>query len=269
MKHDDRKAGGPGAVAGLVIRMGWMALLNVLKPAGLAGQSEIVGNRDRRAVRPHRRAAPTLNWARLATGSPGSPAWVKSEGDRQIPDRSDDRHSGGPDDLVVSSNPVSAWSVFDTAPAPGRWGRHCHRDRQRDLRAGLGGTDVSGQAILATHRGADYLIWNGRQSHRPGRPGADLQPRMDPRPSARRGCPTRLFDAMPATEPLVVPGRPGGRPSQSATRIGGRTCPADPRRRRGRSAGFYVLLPDGVQKVTAFVADLLRTANAGERPNRS
>jgi type VII secretion protein EccB len=30
----------------------------------------------------------------------------------------------------------------------------------------------------------------------------------------------------------------------------------------GNNSGFYVLLPNGVQKITAFVADLLRTANS-------
>ena len=30
----------------------------------------------------------------------------------------------------------------------------------------------------------------------------------------------------------------------------------------GTVNGFYVLLPDGVQKITGFVADLLRTGNS-------
>ncbi len=30
----------------------------------------------------------------------------------------------------------------------------------------------------------------------------------------------------------------------------------------GNVSGFYALLPDGVQKITGFVADLLRTANS-------
>ena len=30
----------------------------------------------------------------------------------------------------------------------------------------------------------------------------------------------------------------------------------------GVASGFYILLPDGIQKITAFVADLLRTADS-------
>ncbi len=67
---------------------------------------------------------------------------------------------------------------------------------------------------------------------------------------------------MPATEPLVRAGDPGRR----AHHRGG--CRAlsvgrvlETRDANGAVTGFYVLLPDGVQKITSFVADLLRTAD--------
>src|SRR5262249_21881264 len=71
-----------------------------------------------------------------------------------------------------------------------------------------------------------------------------------------------LFDAMPSTEPLVVPAIPeAGALSNwfpgSKVRSGLETGDAN-----GAGTGFYVLLPDGVQKITSFVADLLRTADA-------
>ncbi len=69
-----------------------------------------------------------------------------------------------------------------------------------------------------------------------------------------------LFDAMPATEPLVVPAIPeAGTPS---TWLPGSTVGSvlETRDSNGTVTGFYVLLPDGVQKITSFVADLLRTA---------
>ena len=71
-----------------------------------------------------------------------------------------------------------------------------------------------------------------------------------------------LFDAMPSTEPLVIPAIPeSGTPS---TLLPGSTVGSvlETRDANGTVTGFYVLLPDGVQKITSFVADLLRTANS-------
>jgi len=171
---------------------------------------------------------------------------------------------GGPDDLVVSSNPVSAWSVCDTAPAPGRAGAVTVTAIAGAISgAGRAAPMSAGQAILATHRGADYLIWNGRRS-RIDRADRVLTFNLGMDPGAHRPVEmsNALFDAMPATEPLVVPAVPGaGRPSQLLPgSVVGRVLQT--RDAGGSVSGFYVLLPDGVQKVTAFVADLLRTANS-------
>jgi type VII secretion protein EccB len=71
-----------------------------------------------------------------------------------------------------------------------------------------------------------------------------------------------LFDAMPATEPLVVPAIPeAGTPSRwlPGSTVGSVLETQDA---NGAVTGFYALLPDGVQKITSFVADLLRTALA-------
>ena len=71
-----------------------------------------------------------------------------------------------------------------------------------------------------------------------------------------------LFDAMPATEPLVVPAIPDiGTPSKwlPGSTVGSVLETQDA---NGAVTGFYALLPDGVQKITSFVADLLRTALA-------
>ncbi|MCB0944022.1 MAG: type VII secretion protein EccB, partial [Mycobacterium sp.] len=52
MKHDDRKqqAAVVLSIVFVVIGCGWMALLHFMKPAGLVGQSPIVGNRDTGAL---------------------------------------------------------------------------------------------------------------------------------------------------------------------------------------------------------------------------
>ena len=67
---------------------------------------------------------------------------------------------------------------------------------------------------------------------------------------------------MPATEPLVVPAIPElGTPSRwlPGSAVG---SVLETRDANGAVTGFYVLLPNGVQKITSFVADLLRTATA-------
>ncbi|MDT5218417.1 MAG: hypothetical protein QOF15_522, partial [Mycobacterium sp.] len=52
MKHDDRKqqAAVVLSVVLVFIGVGWMALLHVMKPAGLITQSSIVGDRDTGAI---------------------------------------------------------------------------------------------------------------------------------------------------------------------------------------------------------------------------
>ena len=48
MKHDDRKQQAAVALSVVLVLIGcgWMGLLHFMKPAGLVGQSAIVGNRD-------------------------------------------------------------------------------------------------------------------------------------------------------------------------------------------------------------------------------
>ncbi len=77
MKHDDRKQQAALALAIVFVLLGcgWMALLNVMKPAGLIGESAIVGDRNSGAVyaRIDGRLHPALNLAsaRLATTGAG------------------------------------------------------------------------------------------------------------------------------------------------------------------------------------------------------
>src|SRR6476620_7297302 len=84
MKHDDRKQQAAVAlsIVFVLFGVGWMALLHVLKPAGLVGQSAIIGNRDTGAVyaKINGRLYPALNLtsARLAVARAATPAWVNA-----------------------------------------------------------------------------------------------------------------------------------------------------------------------------------------------
>ena len=119
------------------------------------------------------------------------------------------------------------------------------------------------QAILATHRGATYVIWRGQRSRiDPTDRSVTFNLGLDPGVTYPIEISNALFDAMPSTEPLVLPVIPGhGTPSRwlAGTPVG---SVLETRDASGTVNGFYVLLADGVQKITSFVADLLRTANS-------
>jgi type VII secretion protein EccB len=125
MKHDDRKQQAAVAlsIVLVVIGLGWMALLHVMKPAGLVGQSAIIGDRDTGAVyaKINGRLYPALNLtsARLAIGNAGAPTWVKTSEIAKYPTGPMIGIPGAPDSLPITAGAVSAWSVCDTAATRG------------------------------------------------------------------------------------------------------------------------------------------------------
>lgn len=269
MKHDDRKQQAAVALSVVLVLIGcgWMGLLHFMKPAGLVGQSAIVGNRDTGALyaRIGDRFYPALNLtsARLATGSAASPTWVTAAEIAKHPTGPMIGIPGLPDDLTVSAGEHSAWSLCDTAPAAGAAASPTVTAIAGSLTGDRARPMSDSQAVLATHRGDTYLIWNGQRTQ------IDLSDRsvafnlgLDPGTTAPVEMSTALFDALPATEPLVVPAIPdAGAPSNwLPDAVVGRVLETDDA--NGVASGFYILLPDGIQKITAFVADLLRTADS-------
>lgn len=270
MKHDDRKQQAAVAlsIVLVVIGAGWMALLHVMKPAGLVGESAIIGDRDTGAIfaKVNGRLYPALNLtsARLAVGNAGNPAWVKASEIAKYPTGPMIGIPGAPDSLPVTASAVSAWSVCDTAATRGSGTAPLVTSIAGQLSppgrsAPMGPT----QAILATHRGATYVIWRGQRSRiDPTDRSVTFNLGLDPGVTYPIEISNALFDAMPSTEPLVLPAIPGhGTPSRwlPGTPVG---SVLETRDASGTVNGFYVLLADGVQKITSFVADLLRTANS-------
>ncbi len=270
MKHDDRKQQAAVAlsIVFVLIGCGWMALLHFMKPAGLVGQSNIIGNRDTGALyaKIDNRLYPALNLtsARLATGNASAPTWVNAKEIAKYPTGPMIGIPGIPDDLTVSVNPVSAWSLCDTAPARG--------SGQPPVVTAIAGEIYAGgraqamrpnEAVLATHGTATYLVWNGQRTEiDPADRSVTFNLGLDPGVTRPIQISNAIFDAMPATEPLVVPSIPDtGTPSRwLAGAVVGAVL--ETKDSNGVVSGFYVLLPDGVQKITAFVADLLRTADS-------
>ena len=263
MKHDDRKQQAALAMSVVLVALGcgWMALLQFTKPATTVGQSPIVGNRDTGALyaQVEGRLHPALNLtsARLVAGSNAAPRWIHGSEIAKHPTGPMIGIPGIPDDLTVSPNPLSAWTVCDTASG--------HQPMVTTIAgelpaAGRALPMQESEAILAVHDNITQLIWNG---HRTPINLADraVAFTLGVDAAATRPVPisNALYDAMPATEPLVVPVIPGAAgPSRwlpGATI--GRVLVTEDADRAAR--GFYVLLPDGIQRITAFVADLLGT----------
>jgi type VII secretion protein EccB len=269
MRHDDRKQQAALALAVVFVLLGcaWMALLNFIRPAGLVGQSAIVGNRDTGALyaRIDGRLYPALNLtsARLATGSAAAPSWVKPAEIAKYPTGPMIGIPGIPDDLPIRGNPVSAWTVCDTAPERGSGASTVVTAIAGQLSGDRAAPMTTEQALLASHRGTTYLIWNGRRSSiDPADRSVTFNLGLDPGVTRPVELSSALFDAIPATEPLVVPAitEPGTPSRFLSDSVVGRVL--ETQDANGNNSGFYVLLPNGVQKITAFVADLLRTANS-------
>ena len=270
MKHDDRKQQAAVAlsVVFVLIGVGWMALLHVMKPAGLVGQSAIIGNRDTGAVyaKINGRLYPALNLtsARLAVGSAAAPTWVKPPEIAKYPTGPMIGIPGVPDSLTVTPNSTSAWSVCDTASARGTGAPPVVTSIAGELSTtGRAAPMDRSQAVLVTHKGATYVIWGGQHSQiDPTDRSVTFNLGLDPGVTYPIEISNALFDAMPATEPLVVPAIPElGTPSRwlPGSTVGSVLQTQDA---NGAVTGFYVLLPDGLQKITSFVADLIRTALA-------
>lgn len=268
MKHDDRKQHAAVAlsIVFVLIGVGWMALLHFMKPAGLVGESAIIGNRDTGALyaRIEGRLYPALNLtsARLATGSNSAPTWVKPAEIGKYPTGPRIGIPGAPDDLAVTAGVGSAWSVCDTAAARSSVSSPVVTTIAGPLSGyGRAAPMQPDQAVLATHGNGTYIIWGGHRSRiDPGDRSLTFNLGLDPGVTYPIELSNALFDALPATEPIVVPELPeAGAPSRWLPRTPVGTV-LESRDAAGNVSGFYVLLPDGVQKVSAFVADLLRTA---------
>jgi type VII secretion protein EccB len=270
MKHDDRKQQAAVALSMVfvLIGIGWMALLHVMKPAGLVGQSAIIGNRDTGAIyaKIDGRLYPALNLtsARLAVGTAAAPTWVKAAEIAKYPTGPMIGIPGVPDSLTVTANSTSAWSVCDTAPTHGSGALPVVTSIAGELSTvGRAAPMEGSQAVLVTHKGATYVIWGGQHSQiDPTDRSVTFNLGLDPGVTYPIEISNALFDAMPATEPLVVPAIPElGTPSTwlPGAPVGSVLETQDA---KGTVTGFYVLLPGGVQKITSFVADLIRTAAA-------
>ncbi len=269
MKHDDRKQTAALALSMVLVAIaaGWMMLLNVLRPTGAVGESAIIGDRDSGAIyaRIDGRLYPALNLtsARLATGTAGQPTWVKAAEIAKYPTGPLVGIPGAPAAMTVNRGAISAWAVCDTAGRSHSGDKPVVTSIAGPLTGAARAAPLREDAgVLVTFEGNTYVIWGGKRSQvDPANRAITLSLGLDPGVTSPIEISRALFDGLPATEPLRVPDVPqAGTPSKWVP--GSQVGAVLQAQTSGGGSQFYVLLPDGVQKIASFVADLLRSANS-------
>jgi type VII secretion protein EccB len=246
-----------------------MFVLSWFKPAGQVGQSGILADRDSGAifVLVDGRLHPAVNLisARLIAGQANNPTFVKANELAKYPSGPSVGIAGAPSAMPLRTADSSEWTVCDSAP---------DNPNAAPLVTAIGGPlsvgsratplDAS-KAVLTEHDGKTYVIWNGQRS------AIDLSNKavalalgVDTDAPEPVKISTPLFDALPATEPLNSPVIPGaGAPSQFNVARGAVIGSVlSVRDLQTDADNFYVLLRNGVQPISPFVASLLRSANS-------
>ena len=259
-------------ILGFVFALLAVALMFVLswfKPAGQVGQSAILADRDTGAVyvlvdgRLH--PAVNLTSARLIAGQASNPTFVKANELAKYPQGPSVGIAGAPASMPLRTADSSEWTVCDSAS---------DNPRAAPVVTAIGGPLAVGsrtlpleppKAVLAEHNGKTYVIWNGQRSEIDlSNKAVSLALGVDTNAPQPVKMSAPLFDALPATEPLNTPAIPGaGAPSQFTVAQGAVVGSVlSVRDLQTNADNFYVLLRNGVQPISPFVASLLRSVNS-------
>lgn len=259
----------------VVIAYALASLLAYIKPAGQVGQSPILAERDSGQIYVviDGRLHPVMNLtsARLASGQSGNPTFVKADELAKYPHGPWVGIVGAPTHMPIRTSEKSQWAVCDTAPAA----TATSSAGKAPVVTGLAGTLTLGErsevlsmpaAILARHDDTTFVVWDGHRSTIDlSNKAVALALGVDSAAPPPIPMSNALFDAIPATDPLIIPPIPNaGQPSPwdlgKGAVIGSVLTVHDLQQSANQT--FYVLLPGGVQKISPFVASLLRSANS-------
>jgi type VII secretion protein EccB len=258
-----------------VVAIALAALMAYIKPAGQVGRSPILADRDSGAiyVMVDGRLHPALNLtsARLISGTAANPTFVKAPELAKYPQGPTVGIVGAPTRMPIRSGLESQWAVCDTAPAA----TASSSAGREPVVTAIAGPLTTGRraaplampdAVLARHDDKTFLVWDGHRSEIDvTNKSVALALGVDSAAPPPVPMSTALYDAIPATDPLTVPAVPdSGRPSpwelgQPAV-IGSVLSVRDVQSSGGET--FFVLLRNGVQHISPFVASLLRSANS-------
>ena len=265
MLDDPLRAQSLSMIAGCilaVIALAACAILAFLQPRGALGTAPIVMVRESGAlyVRIGDTMHPALNLAsaRLIAGTPARPELVSASAvdtSRRgplvgIP--------GGPDSIAAPLvDNESDWTICEDATSATTVIAGALTNRLDPRQSAL----VSARAESAA---TTYLLYDGWRAKVDLRDHAVVRAlRLDgvaPRPVSRA-----LLDAIPEAPEITAPRIPGaGATTPSALR--GFTVGTVVQLTRARSAEYYVVLADGVQRIGEVAADLIRFTHSNGRP---
>ncbi len=247
-----------------------MFLLSWFKPAGQVGDSMILADRDTGAVyvKVDGRLHPVLNLtsARLISGQATNPAFVKAAELAKYPQGPTVGIAGAPAAMPLRTGDASQWAICDTATPT--------NTSAPPVVTAIGGPLTVGprtqpleppRAVLAEHNGATYVIWGGHRSQVDlANKAVALALGVDSNAPDPVVISNALFDALPATEPLTTPVIPGAG-ARSPFDLAPDAVVGSVLSVRDLQTGvddFYVVLQDGVQRISPFVASLLRSSNS-------
>jgi type VII secretion protein EccB len=278
LEYDPEQRRMAGIILGFtftLLAVALMAILAWFKPAGQVGSSGILADRDTGAVYVlvDGRLHPALNLvsARLIAGENSKPTFVKAAELNKYPQGPIVGIVGAPSQMPIRSGLQSDWAVCDTAPKATPTASAAEQPVVTaiagPLHLGLRSSPLAmPDAILARHDGKTYVIWDGHRSEIDlANKSVALALGIDATTSMPVPTSSALFDAIPATDPLVNPvipnaGAPSpwnlGQPAEIGSVLSVHGL------QRNAAETFYVLLPTGVQRISPFVASLLRSQNS-------
>lgn len=265
MLHDPMRIQYRSLITGIVLAIlvtAGAAILSFLRPQGQIGDAKIVMGSGSGALYAvvDGTLHPALNLAsaRLITGSGESPTSVKDGKLSSLPRGPLLGIPGAPGALPGSADKGSSeWTLCE------------------DATAGLRSTVLAGaprlgaqvrqaarnEAVLATHDGATYLIYDGKHARVDKGNEAIMTALPQLRALRPRPIGSGLLNASVAVPELAVPAIPrAGEPS--AVRGGEFPIGSVIRVRNVDGATSYVVLADGVQRISEFTAQVLRTSNS-------
>ena len=255
--------------AALVICLGAL-LYSFISPSGQMNESPIIADRDTGAlyVRVGNTLYPALNLAsaRLITGRADNPHKVRASQIAQQPHGPLVGIPGAPSQISPTSPTTSSWLVCDTVSAPSGAGAPA----SVTLTVIDGTPDLSGRrrvvtgsdAVVLRYENDTWVIRQGRRSRIDAVNRAVLLPLgLTPEQvNQARPMSRALFDAIPVGPELSVPEGAGRR---NSGRLPGRPGPVGTVFTTPQISGpqqYSVVLSDGVQTVSAVVAQILQNA---------
>ncbi|MGU3292772.1 type VII secretion protein EccB [Williamsia sp. M5A3_1d] len=275
MIHDPMSAHVKSLVVGLVLTLvvlGGAVAVSFFKPQGSVGDSKILMSKDsgQLYVLLNGQLRPALNLAsaRLVTGSSAKPNSVKDSVLADYPRGPQVGIPGAPSSLAARGAPgVSEWTVCDRLTEP--------RDPEGSPTLGVvAGTPSyatgtqqlgSNDALFVRNGDSSYLIYrNTRAQVDPDDPV--IRQALALQSIQPRAASTSFLDSVPPAPPIVAPTIVGaGDPSSftlGGARVGSILRVSSLDAQAGSREQLYVVLNNGIQAVSPFVADLIRASIA-------